>query len=492
MKKILKIVLAVLMGLSAAALVAVNIIDNKSDGYNGRYIYASDNATRIFDLEEEGNTIHVKYTISDDANNNYNGSGIVDGDGYEYEYYSDSIYGWNTGHPVRYAELEFDIPEEIIPKGVQVGLFDGNRYENDNVYMYLGSHVIYFYDSFDIGTYSYSGDNSLAAVDELHTINDNVSWNKAQQVRTDYSSEFMIIKFTAVILFALAASAFSIMTFKRMRAAVRIAAGAAIVIFAAISYVFILPRQIDGEYTVTGYNESVSTAELITYGKRCILMATGETGCRQVEFEKLGNRYEAVVDNYAQTAFSVPINSASKCGLRITSYGAKFTVENSVTDSYYRFDLNKGRPYTLVWFAQYIIWLPAVVAVVFMILYAAFDSKQRRLNPEYPYGDYRIKRLAYLDESMEYMRKYLRDNMEGVPVIWQKETFAVDGTVNNEPVYSVTKVLGAAAQIAGKSSVKQVDVTDSYCFLYSRHRTFLGTKIDNRVYTAYELEAYHE
>lgn len=492
MKKILKIVLAVLMGLSAAALVAVNIIDNKSDGYNGRYIYASDNATRIFDLEEEGNTIHVKYTISDDANNNYNGSGIVDGDGYEYEYYGDSIYGWNTGHPVRYAELEFDIPEEIISKGVQAGLFDGNRYENDNVYMYLGSHVIYFYDSFDIGTYSYSGDNSLAAVDELHTINNDVSWNKAQQVRTDYSSEFMIIKFAAVILFALAASAFSIMTFKRMRAAVRIAAGAAIVIFAAVAYVFLLRPEVGGTYTVDGDNDDVAKVDIINYGSRCVLLAANGSKCLPTEFEKNGAYYDAVGERYIQEIFRVPVNSSSECELRLTADGVKFTVYNQITESYFRFDFYKDKLYTVIWFARYIVWLPAVVAVVFMILYAAFDSKQRRLNPEYPYGDYRIKRLAYLDESMEYMRKYLRDNMEGVPVIWQKETFAVDGTVNNEPVYSVTKVLGAAAQIAGKSSVKQVDVTDSYCFLYSRHRTFLGTKIDNRVYTAYELEADHE
>ena len=146
----------------------------------------------------------------------------------------------------------------------------------------------------------------------------------------------------------------------------------------------------------------------------------------------------------------------------------------------------------MAWLARYIVWLAAIAAIVFMIIGMKTDADRRKLEPEYPYGDYRIKRLAYLDASMEYMRKYLRDNMEGVPVTWHKDLFAVDNVADNNPKYVFNRTSSVGTELTGRGNTRQVDVSKDYCIIYSNSRRFLGTMADNRVYTVYELEEVHE
>ena len=151
---IVRIVAAALVVLSIAALVTVNIIGNRENTYDGRYIYASDEKTRIFDMKDNGDSVHFVYTISDDegnVNNTYDAEEVID------DYYIDSLYGWAGTGTTRYAELEFDVPKEIIPKGVQVSLYDSNRYELDNLYMYIGGNNIFFWDEFTVGAVGKGG-----------------------------------------------------------------------------------------------------------------------------------------------------------------------------------------------------------------------------------------------------------------------------------------------------------------------------------------------
>ena len=68
---IVRIVAAALVVLSIAALVTVNIIGSRKNTYDGRYIYASDEKTRIFDMKDNGDSVHFVYTISDDEGNVY-------------------------------------------------------------------------------------------------------------------------------------------------------------------------------------------------------------------------------------------------------------------------------------------------------------------------------------------------------------------------------------------------------------------------------------
>ena len=146
------------------------------------------------------------------------------------------MYGWAGTGTTRYAELEFDVPKEIIPKGVQVSLYDSNRYELDNLYMYIGGNNIFFWDEFTVGAVGKGG----AEVSELHTHNDFISWNKAERIRTDYSAELMIVKIIAVAVFTLASFLTVVFTFKKMRRGLYTALCAAVVILTAIAYVFLL------------------------------------------------------------------------------------------------------------------------------------------------------------------------------------------------------------------------------------------------------------
>ena len=160
---IVRIVAAALVVLSIAALVTVNIIGSRKNTYDGRYIYASDEKTRIFDMKDNGDSVHFVYTISDDegnVNNTYDAEEVID------DYYIDSLYGWVGTGTTRYAELEFDVPKEIIPKGVQISLYDSNRYELDNLYMYIGGDNIFFWDDCDVEATGNSGEE----VSELHTL----------------------------------------------------------------------------------------------------------------------------------------------------------------------------------------------------------------------------------------------------------------------------------------------------------------------------------
>ena len=480
---IMRIVLAALAVLSMAALVAVNIIGNRKNNYDGRYIYASDEKTRIFDIKDNGDALHFMYTISDEggtADNTYD-EGIED-------YYIDSVYGWVNMKTTRYAELEFDVPKEIIPKGVQVSLYDSNRYELDNLCMYIGGDSIFFGDNCDVEAAGNSGEEAS----ELHTLGESMIWNKAERVRTDYSAEFKIIRIVAAAVFTLASFMTMLVSFKKMRRGLRTALCAAVVIFAAISYVFLLKPEFGGTYTVGGDDADVAKVDIINYGSRCVLLAANDGNCLPTEFEKNGAYYSAVSEEYIQAIFRVPVNSSSECELRLTTDGAKFTVYNRITESYFRFDFYKDKLYTEAWFARYIVWLAAIAAIVFMIIGMKMDADRRKLDPEYPYGDYRIKRLAYLDGSMEYMRKYLRDNMEGVPVTWHKDLFAVDNAADNDPEYVFNRTSSIGTQLAGIGNARQVNTTKNYCIIYNNHKKFLGTMMDNRVYTAYELEEVHE
>ena len=62
---IVRSVAATLVVFSMAALVAVNIIGSRKNTYDARYIYASDEKTRIFDMKDNGDSVHFVYTISD-------------------------------------------------------------------------------------------------------------------------------------------------------------------------------------------------------------------------------------------------------------------------------------------------------------------------------------------------------------------------------------------------------------------------------------------
>lgn len=482
---IVRIVAAALVVLSIAALVTVNIIGSRENTYDGRYIYASDEKTRIFDMKDNGDSVHFVYTISDDegnVNNTYDAEEVID------DYYIDSLYGWAGTGTTRYAELEFDVPKEIIPKGVQVSLYDSNRYELDNLYMYIGGDNIFFWDDCDVEATGNSGEEAS----ELHTLNDFISWNKAERVRTDYSAELMIVKIIAVAFFTLASSLAVVFSFKKMRRGLYTALCAAVVILTAIAYVFLLKPELGGEYTVDGDNAGVGTVDIINYGSSCIMMGANEERCLPTEFEKNGTYYSASGEKYIQDTFRVSVNSSSECELRLTTDGAKFTVYNRITESYFRFDFYKDKLYTVAWLARYIVWLAAIAAIVFMIIGMKTDADRRKLEPEYPYGDYRIKRLAYLDASMEYMRKYLRDNMEGVPVTWHKDLFAVDNVADNNPEYVFNRTSSVGTELTGRGNTRQVDVSKDYCIIYSNNRKFLGTMADNRVYTVYELEEVHE
>ena len=229
---------------------------------------------------------------------------------------------------------------------------------------------------------------------------------------------------------------------------------AAVVILTAIAYVFLLKPKLGGEYTVDGDNAGVETVDIINYGSSCIMMGANEGRCLPTEFEKNGTYYSASGENYIQDTFRVPVNSSSECELRLTTDGAKFTVYNRITESYFRFDFYKDKLYTVAWLARYIVWLAAIAAIVFMIIGMKTDADRRKLEPEYPYGDYRIKRLAYLDASMEYMRKYLRDNMEGVPVTWHKDLFAVDNVADNNPKYVFNRTSSVGTELTGRGNTR--------------------------------------
>ena len=283
---IVRIVAAVLVVLSIAALVTVNIIGSRKNTYDARYIYASDEKTRIFDMKDNGDSVHFVYTISDyegSVNNTYATDEVID------DYYTDSVYGWADTGTTRYAELEFDVPKEIIPKGVQISLYDSNRYELDNLYMYIGGDNIFFWDDCDVEATGNSGEEAS----ELHTLNDFISWNKAERVRTDYSAELMIVKIIAVAVFTLASSLTVVFSFKKMRRDLYTAMCAAVVILTAIAYVFLLKPELGGEYTVDGDNAGVETVDIINYGSTCIMMGANEERCLPTEFEKNGTYYSA-------------------------------------------------------------------------------------------------------------------------------------------------------------------------------------------------------
>ena len=295
---IVRIVAAALVVFSIAALVTVNIIGSRKNTYDGRYIYASDEKTRIFDMKDNGDSVHFVYTISDDegnVNNTYDAEEVID------DYYIDSLYGWVGTGTTRYAELEFDVPKEIIPKGVQVSLYDSNRYELDNLYMYIGGDNIFFWDNFIVG----AGGNDGAEVSELHTLSNFISWNKAERIRTDYSAELMIVKIIAVAVFTLASSLAVVFSFKKMRRGLYTALCAAVVILTAIAYVFLLKPKLGGEYTVDGDNAGVETVDIINYGSSCIMMGANEGRCLPTEFEKNGTYYSASGENYIQDTFKI-------------------------------------------------------------------------------------------------------------------------------------------------------------------------------------------
>ena len=68
----------------------------------------------------------------------------------------------------------------------------------------------------------------------------------------------------------------------------------------------------------------------------------------------------------------------------------------------------------------------------------------------------------------------------------------MDNAADNDPEYVFNRTSSIGTQLAGIGNARQVNSTKNYCIIYNNHKKFLGTMMDNRVYTAYELEEVHE
>lgn len=530
--KILNRVLISVLTLAALGLIAIYIISVRYGRYDGKYIYTDDENTVIIEVQEKKDTLKIKYilsscTVSSEPNYEDLTSSVV----------SFSEFNYKAAY---YAEYDFEIPIDKIAGGVQVGVYDKYRQCYKYAGMFFASDGIYVSKEFnyaDDADLIYPAGTVSTLNDEIDINNEPGSWDNIEgywlyAARTGYDTEHIAaaikcILAAVVVVFGIA---LSLCYVRRTGKTKQYIALAVVMVYCAAAYFIFLMPSCAGTYAAKDDGMIMTgeeTAEVIDYGDTAVLMIGQNV--YDIEPEE---SYDAIIDEtdidmdeeavvpkiyYTPIIFSdyngkwynidginvksimnerVTVNSV--CSLKQTFEGIGLVFDDDVRGIDVRCDFQRQGIYSISENLRYVILLPAAFMTVIVIAGVIGRRRYLRLNPQYPYGQYVMKKLVYINPDMEYMRKYLINNLREAKVLWKQNTFAVNDSEFVSPVYARDDSKDRLSGIFGMK--RSVDITvnklkgraDSYRLAYNAKKTVLATVIDDKIVAAFELEVCNE
>lgn len=517
--KLVKCLFIVLAGVSAAGLIGIYLIQRTGSVYDGRYVYTEENSTRIIDVKLEDGIFKVKYIMS----------GYIPPS-------TDQLLSsyYNPVQEVNYGEYEFEIPTDIIPEGVKITHRDIYSMKDCYIYLIFAGDRIYFSDDYSYAYLSYLDGSDKTQVEPITSTYERgvYEWNYAPKTGYDMHSEIETAKCIFVGMLSVSGT---ILAFAYIRCAgktIQIAALAVSTVYCAAAYFIFLAPSYEGIYE-TWASESADSggaeAQFIDYGESGILMAGQKYVVYNLDYADEEEYYDYIVNSVGdtydteekityfpiyfgryggkwynedgvniQTVLSERVTANSVCELSITFDGLKLVLYDDVREVNVRCDFYRDNISKASANVRYLLLAAEASVAVTVIMGFAKRSRDNRLNPPYPYGQYAVKGLVYVSPDMEYMRKYLEDNMKGCGLVWRKDFFAFNGRKENMPVYEQYKGKNKLSVISGMKHAEDITVNriksrvESYMLAYNSKRMVLASVIDDKVVSAYEMEVRHE
>ena len=507
-RNILKRVLIFIMILSGLGFMAVCIACENRSSYEGKYVFAGENETFVVEVREKDDVYDINYLSS-----KY-GSHPMDID-YLLSSYMPSTIG------VDYREYNFQMPRDLADSVVRVGIYDENGGFYTNIYLCFADRGVYFSEE---EPYIYNIDE-INKIDISNNpaewVDSYVSWIYAEKNGYDIRQITAVIKSVLACVFTVSGVVLAAVYIRRASKIQQIIATVITIAYGAAAFFFLLTASYGGTYI------SVEDDEIMTGYENAEFIDNGDSGILMIEYieedytsgtesdEELPD--DVSVPHYISVLFShnkdgwysvdsynlqlltderVTVNT--DCSLKKTINGIRLTLDDSVRDLLISYDFESHGIYRIVDLLKYAIIIPAVLMTVFLITGVVKRSRERHLNPQYPYGRYVIKKLIYINPDMEYMQDYLIRNLTDADVVWEKELFSVNGNECDAPSYRPDFGKENLSGLCGMKRAVNVMVNrlksnaDSYRLAYNKKKTVFANVVDDCVVAAFELEVCHE